>query len=149
MSTITELRDAIQGMVAAGWAAEPLTQALPLLWDDVEGEKPGHDVAGRPTAYGRSTVRHLSAQTESIGLGDGIGKEQHNGQLVVQVFMPRGTGYAGADAVAQAVKRFFQRQRIPGIDGWFTGVEAIEVPTTGPWTQTNIVAPFRYTEVVA
>lgn len=148
MSTLTQLRDAIQGFINTKWLADPATTGLPLLWDDVEGDKPGHNNTGSPTAFGRSTIRHTSASTETIGRGPGLGKEEHQGQVVVQVFTPRGTGYGSSDAVAQVVKRFFQRQRIPGVDGWFVEVEAIEVPTLGPWTQVNVVAPFRYTEQV-
>lgn len=148
MSTLTQLRDAIQGFIRTKWLADPATLALPLLWDDVEGDKPGHSATGTPIAFGRSTIRHTAASTETIGRGPGAGKEEHRGQVVVQVFTPRGTGYGTADTIAQVVKRFFQRQRIPGVDGWFSEVEAIEVPALGPWAQVNVVAPFRYTEQV-
>lgn len=142
------MRDAIQGLVSVGWLANGTTSPLPLLWDDVEGDKPGHDSNGLPIAFGRSTVQHIGAATETIG-GEGIGKDQFEGRATVQLFAPRGTGHATVDVLAQIVKRFFQRRRIPGVDGWFTAVLAQEVPATGPWAQTNVVATFFYSEQVA
>lgn len=149
MSTLTEARDAIMAMLRAGVLASPTTSALPLLWDDVEGDRPGYNSNGSPQSYLRATVRHLSSSTETIGRGPGVGKEEHQGVVVVQCFTPRGRGYADADAIAQVVKRVFQRQRIPGVDGWFVEVTAAEVPAVGPWAQINVSAPFRYSETVA
>lgn len=148
MSTLAEARDAVCGMLRTGVLANPTTAALPLLWDDVEADRPGYNSAGNPQSYLRATVRHLSTSTETIGRGPGVGKEEHQAILLVQVFAPRGAGYSTADTLAQIVKRLFQRQRIPGVDGWFAEVTAAEVPTSGPWVQVNVSAPFRYSETV-
>jgi hypothetical protein len=149
LSTLTQARDAVLGMLRTGLLASPTTSALPVVWDDVEGDRPGHNAAGNPQSYLRAVVRHLASATETIGRGPGVGKEEHNATCVVQVFTPRGTGYGDGDTIAQIVKRIFQRQRIPGVDGWFFEVTAAEVPAVGPWAQINVSAPFRYTEVVA
>lgn len=147
MSTLTEVRDAIQGIVNTGWLASLVTQSLPLVFDDVDGEKPGLDANGQPQAYGRSTVRHLTSEPETFG-GDTKGKDLNVCQVVVQVFAPKGRGYTQGDAIAQVVKGFFQRVRVVGIDGWFTSVTVNEVAARGPWDQINVVAEFRYAERV-
>lgn len=148
MSTLTQARDAVMGMLRTGLLASPTTASLPVVWDDVEGDRPGNASSGNPVTYLRATLRHLSSETETIGRGPGLGKEEHQGLVVVQVFTPRGKGYEEADLIAQVVKRIFQRQRIPGVDGWFSQVTANEVPALGPWAQVNVSAPFRYSETV-
>lgn len=144
MPTITEARDAINGVINTGWLASAVTMALPMLWDDVKGDKPGHDANGLPIAYGRTTVRHLQSNEETLG-GEGVGTDLHEGQVIVQVFAPKGDGYTRADAIAQVVKGFFQRKRFTG-GGWFYDVTASEAPSTGPWDQINVRASFRYPE---
>lgn len=148
MATQAQVRDAIQGMVNTGWLAEPLTQNLPLLWDDVEGDRPPEDVDGLPVAYGRSTVRFFTSEVDVLG-GFMQGQDRTDGQTVVQVFTPKGDGYKRADEIAQCVKTFFQRRSITGIFGWFVNVVATEVEAPGPWSQINVTAPFRYNETVS
>lgn len=147
MTTVDQARDAICGMIRTGLLANPATAGLvpSTRWDDVDGDRPGHDARGLPIDWLRVTVVHFTAETETIGRGMGLGKEQHTGQVVVQVFSK--PGHRG-DTVAQAVKRIMQRQRITGIDGWFTGVRAVEIGTSGSWSETQVIAPFRYTETV-
>lgn len=148
MTTIDAARDAIAKVVDDGWAADPLTTGLTLLWDDVDGDRPGYDANQKPVAYGRATIQHLSGGTETIG-GEGIGKEEQLGQVVVQVFGPKGRGYKTASKLAQVVKRFFQRKRIPNVEaGWFFDVSATEERRPGPWDQFNVTAQFRYSESV-
>lgn len=145
MTTFLEARDAILGMVNTKWLADPLTTSVKMLWDDVDGDKPGYDANKKPIPYARTTLRHLSSGEDTIG-GEGIGKDEHIGQVVVQIFGPRGRGYAVAGAMAQVVKGFFQRKSITGVDGWFFEVTATEVPSDSDWDQINVSAQFRYYE---
>ena len=46
--TPSEAADLLHGWVRTAWLADPLTSALPLLFDDVDGDKPGHDANGDP-----------------------------------------------------------------------------------------------------
>ena len=91
------------------------------------------------------TVRHLTSSSETFA-GEGEGKEQHEGIVVVQVFAPAGDGREAADPMADVVRHAFQRKRIPGVDGWFYEAAAVEVPGQGPWSQTNVSARFRWSE---
>lgn len=145
MTTLTAARDAIVGQFRTAWLASGTTSGVVLLFDDVAGDAPGHDANGKPTEFARITVRHLVSRTETIGVP---GKEEHEGQVVVQVFTPKGGGHGRGDLIAQVAKRAFQRQRITGIDGWYFAVTAAEVPAVGPWAQINVTAQFRYSETV-
>lgn len=150
MTALPAARNAILLVVETGWNADALTSPLTLLWDDVRGDKPGFDTNGKPIAYGRATLRHTTSETETIG-GRGLGKELHEGFVVVQCFGPKGRGYADAAAIAQVVKRFFQRQPIgSGVDGWFFNTTAVEFPVeeSGAHDQINVTAQFRYSERV-
>lgn len=147
MTTIGDARDAIIGQFRTAWLASGTTSGITLLYDDVEGDRPGHAANGLPTSFARISVRHFTNETETIGLGDG-GKDLHRGQVVVQVFTPKGDGYRVADPIAQVAKRAFQRRTITGIDGWYTGATHNEVPADGPWSQINVVAGFAYSEAV-
>lgn len=154
MVTIEQARDAIAGHLLAGWIADSvLVAAIPatperIKWDDVEGNKPGHDAAGRPQSFARITIRHTDSTTETL-FGGGAGKDQHTGVVVVQVFTPHGEGRQTSDRLAQRVKVIMQRKRIPGVDGWFLPVRVDEIGGPGPWAQVNVSAGFVYSETVA
>ena len=146
MSTLLEARNAIMLQFRTAWLANITSAGVTLLYDDVEGDEPGHNANGEPTNFARITVRHFTGGAETIG-GDS-GKELEEGQVVVQVFTPKGHGYSSGDILAQIAKRAFQRKRITGIDGWYHSVVANEIATSGPWAQINVVARFRYGERV-
>lgn len=145
MTTITEARDAIISTFRTAWLASGTTASLTLLYDDKDGSKPGLNSAGVAQSYARITVRHQAGSAETVG-GPGIGKDVQEGLVVVQCFTPKGDGYAAADAIAEVVKRAFQRKRITGIDGWFFDVTPTEVPNEGPWNQINVSAGFRWSD---
>lgn len=149
MTSFREARAAIQKLTNDGWLASGVTSPYVLLWDDVRGDKPpGFDANSQPIPYGNGTVRHTSSTTDTLG-GEGLGKEEHRGEVRVQCFGPKGFGYTVAADLAQVVKRFYQRQRIgSSVDGWFFETTASEVPTEGPHAQVNVSAQFRWYESI-
>lgn len=144
----TEARDVLIGFVRTAWLADAATSSLPLLYDDVEGDKPGHDADGNPIAYGRVTVAHLATRTDTIGgIGSGAGSDQHEGAIVVQVFTPRGKGHALGDEIAQVMKAALQRRRSGTLWTFEAGVFEIKEPNQqSAWDQMHVRARFRYSE---
>jgi len=148
MTKLVEARDAIAKVVNDGWTTDAATSSYTLLWDDVEGDKPGFDGSGDTIPYGRCTIRHITGEIESLG-GEGQGKEEHQGIVAVQCFGPKGRGYRDTAPIAQAVKRFFQRQVIPLVDaGRFFDVVANELPNEGDHDMITVSAAFAYSETV-
>lgn len=144
--TLTIVRDAIAGLIRTAWLANATTAPVVLVWDDVEGDKPGHDNNGDPIEWARVTIRHDPVSRTETVTSEMQGKIQHSGIVTVQVFVPKGYGLGRCDELGQLAKGFLQKKRIPGVDGWFLPVAASEAPAGGPWAQINVLAPFVYSE---
>lgn len=151
MATIFEARDAITKHIDDAWKASPTTSPFPLVYDDVNHDRPGLDANNLPQPFGRITVRHSSGREETLGdRASGAGREVYRGQVVVQVFTPKGDGFNQNDQLAQVVLDALVRSRFgTNLDGWFSDVFPAEIPATGPWNQINISADFRYGQKLA
>jgi hypothetical protein len=136
-------RDTIAEVINDAWSADASTTGLALLWDDVTGEKPGEDADGNALPYGRCSIRHLTAEQETLG-GPGVRKHQIEGIVTVQIFTPYGDGQGLADLIAQVLIDATRNVRVGEL--WFLEAQAREVGQSGPWSQTNFQASFRYTE---
>ncbi len=146
--TVTAVRDGIGALVQARWveAGSP-TATWPLVFDDKDGDKPGHDRNGRPLPFGRLTVDFLTADTFS-NLGPAGGKDLHDGQAVLQLFGPKGDGYELLDVAAQWHKRVFQRTQLAGVDVWFLAPTTPRAPNSSAHAGVNVVAPWRWLELI-
>jgi hypothetical protein len=134
VTTFPEARTAIAALIRTAWLADTTTQNIPLLWDDRDADLPTSE-------FGRVTIRHLITETDTIGR---FGKDQHQGQITVQVFARDDDSYTRVSVIAQAVKQFFHGATTSGVR--ITQASCIELPFSGPFAQVNVTAQFRYEE---
>lgn len=144
MTTQTEARDSIIGRVNTAWLASATTQDLPLVFDDVDADKPGYDAAGKAVAWGRVTVRHTAGEQETMAP---VGQRRYGarGTVLVQIFTPAGDGWSLSDVIAGIIKTAFRGPRA-GSPVWYSDVTPNEVGRDGPWNLQTITAAFGYQE---
>lgn len=138
-STYAEARDALNLLAKTAWDAA--TGGAPLLYDNVDGERPA-----QPTTFGRVTVRFMSGQKASLGGTSGGRLFRREGLLYVQIFTPHGRGPGPADAIAQALVAAIED---PGATGniWFRDVGAQEIGSDGGYWQVNVTARFQFDRI--
>lgn len=143
MTTITQARDAIAGIINTAWLASPTTSSLTLLWDNVKGDPPAEDGStGKAEAWGRVAVRHTIGENDTLGP---IGGRRYlfGGTVTVQLFAPIGDGHSQLDEMVEVVKAALQ-EASPSAAVWFFDITPVEIGPDGPWFNTNVDALFRY-----
>lgn len=143
MTTATEARDAINGVINTAWLASGVTSAIVLQWDNVKADPVGEDADGNSLPFARSTIRTFDTTQETLG-GVGNRKHQTEGTVVVQIFTPSGDGHVLADTIVEVLKTALRNVRVGNL--WFFDVTAREVRQDGPHFNQNVVAGFRYEE---
>lgn len=144
MTTQAESRDIIGEVVRTAWLADPTSQDIPLLWDNVKGEKPGNDANGRPLPWARVAIRHTVGGQETMG-AQGARRYASGGVVQVQIFTALDYGHALSDELVQIVKSAFRSTSSPsGV--WFYDERTTELGPDGPWFNVNVSATFRYEE---
>lgn len=144
MTTQTEARDSIIDRINTAWLASATTQDLPLVFDDVDGEKPGYDEAGKAIAWGRVTVRHTAGAQETMA-APGDRRYGIRGNIVVQIFTPSGDGWTLSDSIVAILKTALRAPRLSH-PVWYTDVTPAEIGHDGPWSLQTLSANFGYQE---
>lgn len=143
--SFTQARDEILELFKAAWD----TTGLGVVYDDAPTDTPTRaELANENvTGWARATVRHALGQQSSLANGtDGKRRYIREGNFIVQIFTPAGTGLRTADQYAKVVADALEGQETPG-GVWFRNVSYREVGRDGPWYQTNVSATFQYDEV--
>lgn len=143
MTSLSEARDAVIGLVDAAWKASPVSSPFEMFYDNVSGDKPGE--AGSTTnaaAWARTTVRISTSEQSTQG------KRRFDtiGAVSVQLFTPSGDGHLLGDELAAVVLGVF-RGHVGSVDGlWFFNATPNEIGQDGPWFNLNVDAGFRFQE---
>lgn len=106
----------------------------PVAWPNASFEPPGRDPWIRLTILG-GDGRQVATAGQRI---------RRTGVVVVQVFVPRGSGDGKAWSIAEEVAAIFEASTISGIRFGAAGTE--EVGTQDSWFQINVRVPFDYDE---
>ena len=135
MTTLAQAREQIYLTFTTDWAGLTPVQ----LGNEVfKTPKPTDD-------WVRVTVRHRVARQESLG-DVGARKFDRAGSVFVQCFTPLDKGEAATDALATTARAVFEGKTFSPQAIRFTGVDVREVGPDRGWNQTNVEAPFNYTE---
>lgn len=142
--TLAQARDAVGLLINTAWIAAPASSAIPMLWDNVKGDKPGEDgTTTQAGPFARTTVR----VTEAAQITQGRRRFQTTGTVTVQIFTPFGDGHTLGDELVQIVLDTL-RGHVGGTDGlWFFDMAPAEIGIDGPWFQINVGASFRFQEL--
>lgn len=133
--TIAEARDEMLALFRTAWIATYPT--APILWRDAasDDDLPTEDI------WCRATVLHTAGGNDSIGNRMFF----RVGAVTVQIFTRYGSGLANNDNASKVALDAFQGQSTAG-GVWFRGVTLNEIGQDGDWFQSNVIAPFEYTE---
>lgn len=138
LSTFTEARDDILGMVKTAWAT---AGSYTLLYDDIKGVIPTTAVP-----FARAIVRHNTGRQSSLSGGLGTKKFTRQGVLSIQIFSVSGTGLQSADSLCKIMMDAFEGKASPnGV--WFRNARINEIGADGFWFQTNVIIEFEYEEI--
>jgi hypothetical protein len=117
--------------------------AIPtIFWD---GVPPAQPVATASWAF--VTLRHVAGSQVSLSDPAGLRRFEKNGIITVSVFSPLIKGLALGEKLAEIAKKSFEGKSTPG-GVWFKNVRIVEVGPDGPWFMWNVLAEFRYDELV-
>lgn len=96
-------------------------------------------------AYVRVTVRHTAAVQDSLG---SVGRRKFDriGTVFIQVFTPLDMGRQQADNLSTSARAVFEGKTLTPENLRFNAVITRELGVSDNWYQTNVEAPFNYTE---
>jgi hypothetical protein len=148
-ATFSEARDQILGTFKTAWDANSGAVnggAVPSLhYEGLKFDPP------KDAAWARITIRHSTAGQATLAGDPSFGRRRFEkfGVVTVQIFQPlsSGGGLVLAENLAQVAKAAFEGKATTG-QVWFQNVAINEVGVDGPWFQMNVVASFRYDEIV-
>ena len=138
---ISTARDEIIKLVYDGLKADAETVSMPILYEDVDGDKP----SSGDISWCRISVKHVTGNQSTLSNNNGIRRYKRTGILIVQLFAGIGTGMSLSDKYSKII--------VDSLDGksttsgvWLRNVRVNEVGRDGSWFQTNIFADFEYEE---
>ncbi len=131
MTTQSQAKEAIYGAFKSGWSN-------PYYFDNEVVETEDGN-------WARLTVRHSTSNQETLG-PVGNRKFQRNGNVIVQLFTKLGEATDDVDSLSATIRAIFEGKTISGVN--FSSVNVREIGPSGAWYQTNIEAPFNYTETL-
>lgn len=115
-----------------------------IVWNNVAEDKVPAPVAGGGT-WLRVTINN-DDEFQAALTDASLQRYTTVGTVVVQIFVPPGTGLRAADDAAIVAKNAFRGTRTPG-GVTFENVRSREVGPSGGWFQVNVLATFTYDEV--
>jgi hypothetical protein len=135
MTDITTARDEILSLFKTAWDNSPITNGLPLVFDDSKKE-----IAD--DCFARITIQHNTGFQASFGAT----RFTRLGIVFVQIFTPLGNGLKLSDEISELVLSAFEgKSTTSGV--WFRNCRLNEIGETDKWFQTNVVCEFEYDKV--
>lgn len=133
MTTQAQARETIYGAFKSEWA-----DRAPYYFDN--------EVVNTETGdWVRLTVRHQVSAQETLG-PVGNRKFQRNGTIIIQLFTKLGSATEEVDTLSSVIRAIYEGKTLQGVN--FNSVTVREIGPSGSWYQTNIEAPFNYTETL-
>lgn len=137
--TDVEAVDDLFAHLTAAWAASGTTSGIVMSYEG-DGVEPPSSGA---TAWARSDVREVQAQSASITGADGTKRYVNRGILRTMVYVPQGTGRTATAAIGDVFKNAFRDARTTG-GATFKNVRAVPTGTTGPYLGLACIAEYEY-----
>jgi len=150
VANFSQARDDILGIFKTAWDANTAAVnggTIPSVhYEGLEFTPPTNE------AWARLTVRHVAGRQATLAGDPSFGSRrfEKTGIVTVQVFKPlkTGGGLVLAENLSQIAKDAFEGTITATTNIWFQNVTINEIGPDGPWFQMNIVASFRYDELV-
>lgn len=132
-------------MTTQSQAKEAIYQALKDTWSSTPFYFDNEVTEDEVGNWVRLSVRHSISQQHTLG-PVGSRKFQRSGSVIIQLFTLLGTATDEVDTLASALRSIYEGKTINGVS--FSSVGVRELGPSGAWYQTNIEAPFNYTETL-
>ena len=146
MLTDSEAQDETFAMLQAAWdAASPLTDDVPLLYENTNEERPDATGAVSPWAYAQ--WQRATSRESSLAGVDGQKRFTTTGLVSVQLFAPIGDGGALLRSLGRVFQTAFRGKRTEG-GVVFSRVRVKDVGASGPWWYNLALAEFQFDEVM-
>jgi len=144
MSTINytraQLMDALFGLTKTTWEAN--TSGLELHFENQDEARPNP-----PAMFARAELAHAFSDIVSLGApGHGVRMNRRFGSLIIQIFVPSGTGVFEAGEVADAMALAFESATFNG-GLRIEGASINEIGSDGTYWQLNVLVEFQYDRV--
>ena len=135
-ATIIDAMDEVVTLLLAAWVGKPL---------DVPNFKSVDEAALNPKAdvWARLRIQHETGRQTGLRNVNGAPLFGRAGTIIVQVFVPLGSGLKKAYDEAEIVLGAFEGRRTPS-DVWFRNCRLQEVGASGNWYQINVYADMTY-----
>ena len=132
-NTLTEARDAVLAVARTAWLAAAPT--APLYYDNLDTQSPA-----TPTTFARATIRWAGGSRAALGPN---GTWRRDGFLIIQIFVPHGSGTDALMTLAEAMTAAFEN---PGATGnvWFRDAGPQDIGSDGVYDQVNVVTQFQF-----
>lgn len=103
---------------------------------------PGDNSGFVPPVDAASWVRVnvIEYKTENAQVGSGF--QRTPGEIIIQCFVPKGTGTKQLNAMRDEITSIFQNQNFDGVSCFATSV--VKVGATANWYQHNVSTVFQY-----
>lgn len=137
-ATVAQARAAMQSFFHATWADK-----IPVAWDNTDDMTPSPD-----EPWVRVSVLHdgdPGSGQQTIGTNNLF---RRTGNLVVNVFVPKGSGTEEMDGYVQDILNIFDEKTTAGPESVrFTAGRARENGVDGVWFMSTVVFDFGYDEL--
>jgi hypothetical protein len=117
---------------------------VPIVYYEGIG-RPDRPDPVRPWA--QTSLRHAAGSQATLSDDTGRRRFQKVGIVAISIFAPLAKGLELGELLAEIAKAAFEGRSTPG-GVWFRNVRILEVGIDGPWFQWNVLAEFRYDELV-
>lgn len=118
------------------------TLGVPVVWEARPNPAPPSTAA----PWMREVLRHATGGQASLAGDAGQRRWERRGVLIVQVFVPLGSGRGLAYSIAQELLDAYEGARTEHCV-WFRNARVNEIGPDGAYFQVNFAVDFEYTEV--
>lgn len=132
--TLRTQRQYIETRFQTMWASTVGLPVPPVSWDNTSFTPPNN------AAWCRLSV--LPQEERQITLG-AVANWRTTGVIVVQIFVPKGSGTDTIRGYADAVSTIFRGARFDGIVCQDPSITIVGPDSNGPWFQANVSVPYR------
>lgn len=150
VATFLTARDEIQSIFKVTWDADTPAitgGAIPKIFFEGVGEK---DFSPSAAPWARISIRHTLGEQATLSDENGKRRFEKFGIVTVQIFVPLKSDDVLTlfEQLAQVGKKAFEGEETTTSNIWFQNVRINEVGVDDPWFQVNVVAEFRYDELI-
>jgi len=144
MPDIGTVVQAVQDRMTASWAHGD----VPVFFENTEQTLPVDGTSGAPKPFLHLSVETVRGELAAFGGGRGNNRWRTPGEIMIRIFVPRGSGRSTADDLAEDAASIFRGQRFGAdIDCFEAGIVAAGDTPDGNYWLTEVAVGFSFDQV--